>query len=638
MSHRIRRYRAVIPGLLMVLVVVPAAIWLYWPGIASPLMLDDYSSVVPVSLQAASDESWTEFVFGDRAGPLGRPVSMATFVIEQRVFGITLEEAKTTNIILHGLNGILVFCLIRILFASTDSARAGWFALLAAGLWLVAPIHVSTVLYLVQRMAMLSAFFVLLAMVLYALGRQMSLRGMQGWWLPCIFSPVSVVVGMLSKENAVVGFPIILMLEFMVFRFQGFPPAVASRARVLCMVLTGIGACVALLLLVFNWAILEKSYALRPFSLMERLLTQLRVLWDYVGQTVLPDVSRMAIHHDDFPLSESLLQPLPTLYAALGWCLVVTGIVLLLVRKRGLLFSFGVLFFLLTQALESSIIPLELYYEHRNYLPSVGTFLSLAALAAWLIRRIDGAATPVGIVALVYLGFLFFSTSSQVKVWSSPSLLAINTVDSHPDSPRANVDMSVHLARNGAYRLARDYSKKAHELAVDERWLDYQFRNIILACYANESGAAISREDIPHEERLRPIADVHTLSILIETVVENHCSGLDAGAMADVLAEIFIEDAASTSASALVYSRLAALENTLERYEKAYWYAERYLELSPNSVTAMLMLLHFSAILDRPEQVAALRSHLWQLQGQGKLSQSEENTLKLYNPVDPAYE
>src|SRR6056297_1408597 len=89
------------PHALLLMVVLPLVAWLYWPGVSGPLMLDDYASVIPSSLQVAPETTWQEAVFGDRAGPLGRPISMLTFVIEQRVFGVAPADAKATNLVLH---------------------------------------------------------------------------------------------------------------------------------------------------------------------------------------------------------------------------------------------------------------------------------------------------------------------------------------------------------------------------------------------------------------------------------------------------------------------------------------------------------------------------------------------------------
>jgi tetratricopeptide (TPR) repeat protein len=103
--------------------------------------------------------------------------------------------------------------------------------------------------------------------------------------------------------------------------------------------------------------------------------------------------------------------------------------------------GFGVLFFFLNHLIESSIIPLELVFEHRNYIPSMFLFVPLASvLCATLnycrLRR--RRMYPVFATFIVLLIFCL-GTGTYVRnmAWESPEALWTDAVRKAPSSGRA---------------------------------------------------------------------------------------------------------------------------------------------------------------------------------------------------------
>ena len=121
-----------------------------------------------------------------------------------------------------------------------------------------------------------------------------------------------------------------------------------------------------------------------PFTMTERLLTEMRVLVYYMSQLFYPVPTRLSIDHD-IVISTSLIHPWTTLPAGLFLiALTITGVVVL---EKHPLIGFSILFFLINHVIESSIIPLELIFEHRNYLPSFFMFVPVALGLQWLFGR-----------------------------------------------------------------------------------------------------------------------------------------------------------------------------------------------------------------------------------------------------------
>ena len=157
-------------------------VWVYAPGIQGPELLDDRSSVTKIGDLKLSPERFTDYVFGDRSGLLGRSISVGTFVVERLFSDRGLPLSKAVNICLHVLNGLLVTALLWQLLKVAGFVHCRWLAILLGTTWLLHPLHVSTVLYVVQRMAMLATTFMLLGCLAYVAWREKVSQGVFSLW------------------------------------------------------------------------------------------------------------------------------------------------------------------------------------------------------------------------------------------------------------------------------------------------------------------------------------------------------------------------------------------------------------------------------------------------------------------------
>ncbi len=603
--------------------------WLYWPGTSGPPLLDDVSSVLVIDdLRDHPDKLW-EVVFGDGSGPLGRPVTILSFALEKLWLGDSLEISKRVNLALHLVNGVLVFAVFCLLLAHTAAPAAPVLAALLAGAWLLAPLQVSSVLYVVQRMAMLSTTFMLCALLAWLLWRRRLAAGRVAWHLLALVL-LSTVVAVFAKENAVVIVPVLLLVEALWFQCRDTQGRVMPRWRRAVHGIIAVGAAGLLAVAVLRWESLAGAFRHRPFSLEERLLTQLRVLWDYVGQLWWPDLQSLGVYHDDFAISRSLADPATTLWAALAWCAVAALAALALRWRQGRWAALGVAWFLVGHAVESSVLPLELYFEHRNYFPALGLWLLLGLGLAALMRTGPPLVAPVLTLLAVYVCWLALQTSPLVQVWSSRPLLAMHHVNGHPGSARANTDMAVLMADAGAMAEARRYSQLAFQSSSGERDADRALRDLALACIA---GVAVDPAEIQHIGTLdpqRPVSSVTTLLTLVRLLQDNACPGFPRGQFADHMATLFLVDDFERKAAANVYSSLAVLENALGRFEFALAYTEQFLVLSPDSTRGQLMKLHFATALGKVGDAEQMIAVLQAKQAAGELNVSEQQTLALY--------
>jgi protein O-mannosyl-transferase len=334
-------------------------VWVYWPGLSGPLLLDDVENLRPLDDLGQGLMSWRDLVLTNASGTLGRYVSMASFAANYLTSGGDVWSLKYTNLMVHLLCGTLVFWLGGRLFAQAR-LRAAWaFALAAAALWLFAPILVSTVLYVVQRMAQLATLFVLAGLLSYVAGRQaVALHRVRGSALILSAFLLWMPLAAFSKENGVLLPLLTLVIEAFFFQFRGDRYSRGLLAAIFTVFLAVPGA-LALLKLALDPGFVTAGYAARNFTFQERVLTEPRVLFTYISALVFPYGPALGLYHDDYSVSTGLFSPLTTAVAITAW---LTALVVPWLTKSSIarFLGFGLTFFLAGQALESTIFPLEL--------------------------------------------------------------------------------------------------------------------------------------------------------------------------------------------------------------------------------------------------------------------------------------
>ncbi|MCA9988650.1 MAG: hypothetical protein KDE59_30295 [Anaerolineales bacterium] len=427
---------------------------LYLPGLPGPLLFDDKPALTVnplVQIKGGVFDEWRVAALSSGSGPLRRPIAMLSFAANHAIAGdFSPLWLKAVNLGIHLAAAISLYflCLTILdeLAMGRDKQTRRLVALTAAAIWLLHPLNVSTVLYAVQRMAQLATLFVLAGLLLFMHYRRRWARAgaSTGEVLAAALWLLLLTLGAaLSKENGALLPWLCVVLEVCIFRglWSGHPCRWLGRASWLALLLP---VALVLVLLAVVPDFLVAGYAGREFTLEERLLTQARLLWHYLGWLVLPNINDMGFQHDDIVLSAGLFAPWTTLAALLAW--VVTLVAAVALRRRFPLLLLAVLFFLVGHSMESSVWPLEMVYEHRNYLP--GTMLCLVLAAAIVIPATSSKNVSVyypifGVLAV--LGLLLFV---RVQYWSDELALSRSNASRHPESSRSNYFYANALLRH----------------------------------------------------------------------------------------------------------------------------------------------------------------------------------------------
>lgn len=426
---------------------ISLCIALYSPGLHGPFLLDDLSSLVVLAETGGVHDlrSLFRYLAADISSPIGRPVANLSFLLNYLDWPASPWPFKATNLGLHVTVGTLLFLLVnRLVSPTTPTRQAYWVALLAAAFWLLNPLNVSTTLYVVQRMAQLSALFVLTGQLAYVHGRRRQAAGQRGGyvWMTAGITLLGVLA-VLSKENGALLPLLALAVEYTVLRHHLGLAAPDRRWTLLFLWLPS-----TMLLAAMVYASGPGAYAPRAFTMAERLMTEARVLFDYAWHWFNPLLSPRGVLAEGYPLSRSLLDPWSTLPAVLGLLAALAWSILY--RQRYPLAALAILFFLAGHAMESTVVPLEIYFEHRNYLPAV--FLALP-LAHWVVANAHRW-RAVPLIAGLILAVLAVQSARVSMAWSDQLSLAMWSAEVNPDSARAQDYLATTLSERGRPDLA----------------------------------------------------------------------------------------------------------------------------------------------------------------------------------------
>ncbi len=434
-------------GLLLLCVAVA-----YWPGLGGPFVFDDFATLEPLgNFGGISDwESFKAYVLGGTAGPTGRPLALVSFVADAQTWPSDAWPFKRSNLIIHMINGVLIGLLISKILAILDFERQDirWIALLSAAAWLLHPFLVSTTLYVVQRMAQLSALFVIAGLLFYLKGRLLVLTRPHRAYLimsasVCLFT----LIGVLAKENAILLPLLIGVLEWTVIASRGEKLGVLSRRFTISFLI--IPTTIIFTYLFYSAFSSDFFQAVPPrdFSLYERLLTQPRILFDYLQHWFVPSLYTTGVFQDHFIASKGLLSPYSTLLSLIFHAILLSFAVVY--RTRRPLWSFSILFFYAGHLLESTVLNLELYFEHRNYLPACFLFVPVIAVLRQSISGRQFVMAMIGVL-VVLAGFTRYSAT----VWKDFPGMVEASARKAPTSARAQADYAKDLFNAGRYEQA----------------------------------------------------------------------------------------------------------------------------------------------------------------------------------------
>ncbi len=425
----------------------------YFNSFSGAWVFDDYPNIVEnefVHLKSLDKNSILKTFYGIDGNKIIRPLSYLSFGLNYYIHGLDVFGYHLVNFIIHCVTTLfLYFFIFNVLhlpiLKEKYSTRAGSIALLSATLWAIHPIQVTSVTVIVQRMASMAGMFFIMSLFFYLKGRTKPAKIEKLAWFSLCF--ISGLLSAASKENAVM-LPIIFYF-FDVLLIQGVSLKKLKRHLMLAFFPAAIFIVLAFLLSNPLSLILNLDYSSRDFTLSERLLTQPRILLFYLSLLIYPIAERFTLLYD-ISLSTSLWTPWTTFPAIIFWILW-TGAGVYLAQKRPL-FSFCLLFFIINHLIESSFIPLELIYEHRNYIPSMMLFFLVGIGIIAFIQDFSKKRLPT-ICAFILLCFLVAAQGHSViqrnALFVNPLYLWKENAEKYPGLSRVHIYLGLAYDKLG---------------------------------------------------------------------------------------------------------------------------------------------------------------------------------------------
>ncbi|MCH9696022.1 MAG: hypothetical protein K0U72_16020 [Gammaproteobacteria bacterium] len=439
--------------------------WCYSTSFSSDFQLDDEANLDSLAL-VSDAESALEFVATGIAGPTGRPLSLLTFALQADSWSDGPAAFLLVNTFIHLLNALLLALIVRGIFMlrGENATRATYIAFAATSVWVLLPLISTATLLVIQRMTSLSAFFVLVGLAGYIQLRPSAEDATRGRLaILALWLGAATVLATFSKESGALLPVFILVIETTLLR-----PPLGVRGRdwqTWCAVMLWLPFIALVGYLVLSTSYAEAMVWRRGFDSGERLLTQAHILWVYLGKALVGSTRSLGVYQGDYEIVRSLFSP-ATLLAVGSWLAV---IVLAIVRRRRFpLFAFAVLWFVAGHLLESTVLPLELYFEHRNYIAIAGPIVAFMAFLITHSEQSQSAARYVIPLLIVVNAWFLFSIAS---LQGSPSVAARYWGQTYPDSVRAVTNMAKYQLIEEGFAPALDTLADFSDRHSEHRYL-----------------------------------------------------------------------------------------------------------------------------------------------------------------------
>ncbi len=464
--------------LLGILAISVFCIIIYSNTLNSPFVFDDFPNLKTNPYIRLTNLDFVKlYDAGFKSRCPNRPVANISFALNYYFGRYNATVYHIVNIVIHIINGILAYFLALIIFRQLSDIPGQktpqpfhqsihpsvhpsiiLMSLFTALIFVAHPLQTQSVTYIVQRMTAMAAMFFLLSLLCYIRGRLSETRWKRWALFSACFLSLAMAIG--SKEIAVTLPFFILLYEW--YFFQDLSVAWLKRNIKYVLIPIAVLFLFALVYLGGNpFDRILAGYTSRDFTMWERVLTQFRVVVFYISLLLYPHPSRLnLIHH--FTTSHSLFDPITTLLS-LVIIASLTGLAIYLARMKRLI-SFCILWFIINLAIESSVLSLEMIYEHRLYLPMFGFALLASYLPFYFLSNKRLWAVIILVIVTVSLGT---GTYLRNKTWQNEITLWSDVLSKNPQSYRAHDNLGIVLLDQDRIKEAISHFSEALRIKHD---------------------------------------------------------------------------------------------------------------------------------------------------------------------------
>ncbi|OGW26175.1 MAG: hypothetical protein A2X59_05165 [Nitrospirae bacterium GWC2_42_7] len=452
-----------------IILIVLTGILIYWNTFDVPFQFDDAGIIKNPLIENLNYLHPSAMGGVDTDASKSRYIGYLTFALNYKINGLNVFGYHMVNLLIHLLSSLLVYILITLTFrtpylkGSGITGYSGYIALFTALFFVSHPVQTQAVTYIVQRFASLATMFYLISITAYIRAR-VSDSGL-GRYALYVVSLVSAVLAMKTKEISFTLPVVICLYEYMFFQDKIRKRIVYLLPLILTMLI------IPLTIMSINKPagniigdIGEAARAMTTMPRLDYLFTQFSVIVRYIRLLFFPVNQNFDY---DYPVYHSFLNS--DVFMSFIFLSAIFGAGLYLYKKSRKkdpalrLISFGIFWFFITLSVESSIIPIvDVIFEHRIYLPSIGAFAAVTTGIFLIAVKTGSRKAQTAVVAMLFLTTVVLSGTAfaRNKVWKTEVSIWEDVVEKSPQKARG------HNNLGNAYKLKGDIKKAIEQFEI----------------------------------------------------------------------------------------------------------------------------------------------------------------------------
>jgi len=448
-------------------------IFCYSNSLGNSWHFDDEPNIVKnenIRIKSLAWEDIKKTFRSPNSGTVLRPLAHLSFALNYLYSGLDTTSFHVVNIAIHIISSLFVYLVflntLYIYRKKEDLHEEGIsdqdIALLGTVLWAIHPVHTQAITYIVQREASMAAMFCMIAMYCYLRFRQNPMAPQKGLLLLLAF--IFWIAGVLTKENVAMLPLVLLGYEVAFFRTS----LLEKKKYFITLMTVFLAVSIAAFLFMRGefFGYIEYLYSTRPFTMWQRLITEPIILSRYLFLLICPLADFLSLESDIFA-SSSLISPPYTLFANLF----ILGISLFSIYflKKWPIISFALFYFIANHLVESSFLGLELYFEHRNYLPSMFIFFGLSWFFVKLLMYYRTIRKPFmqGFFVFAMVCVLISEGNATLlrnEIWKTEIDQLTDAVEKAPQNIRPLISLGVKYLAIKQVDKAKEMYKQAEKL------------------------------------------------------------------------------------------------------------------------------------------------------------------------------
>ncbi len=650
-NHTVKRYIFAFSSLFILLCLA------YGNSFQGTWVFDDHHDILQNKI--ISSFSLPDFFRTYIADHFSRPIAILSFFLNYRIGGYDIYGYHIVNFTIHYVATLFVFLFVYKtmslpLLAAKYREYAYSIAFLTSVFWCTSPLHVTAVTFITQRYTSLAGMFYFMAMFFFVQGRTATLNNTSSAIWQYIFCAISAVMAFLTKENAAM-LPVILYFYDLLLIRGANQENVRKDMKRMIWPLTGL-----LLVGIFYLTTtgFPLDYKVYNFTLTEKLLTEPRIVLFYLSLLIYPVSTRLTFDHD-YILSTSLFTPWTTgvsILIILGFivCAFITA------RKKPLV-AFCILFFFLNHIIESSIIPIEIIWEYRNYVPSLSFFILLVLFLLWTLQFFRNKKMIFYMISGCIIVLIIAQADTVHRrntLFYSEKMLWIDSALKSPGLSRPYTNLALLYFQEGNIKKALEEARKA--VSLNKHPNDHASATMYtnLATYqimVNDLEEAL--KNIRHALSLQPYYDyghAATANLMMKKGdLESAGTYITQAIFLSPDKDVFhsryalilfhqgkLQEALKHAYSALTLNKnvsepkmiIAEIMRQKKSYGKAIAYWNDYLQNVPSDRRAMLALIELYSLINKKDLAKGMLNYLLTLEN-GNL----QNLLSQKNTYDHVY-